>query len=86
MTKAQKKMLLAVTAILAFLFIAMLVIVPLITVPEGATESTLNFVAWFVDLKSAIATDIAFYAFILGLIAVGYYFLVYRPKLSGKKR
>lgn len=86
MTKAQKKMLLVVSAVLGLVFIALVVIVPLLTLPIDASVGYTNFYNFFVDIKTNVNSDIAFYAFVLAILAIGYYFLVYRPKLSGKRR
>lgn len=59
----------------------LLIAVPYITLQPDAAAWLVTFQDHFVTVKDAIASDFSFLALTGGLLGVGYYFFVYKPKL-----
>lgn len=82
MKRREKKM----TMKILFIVIAALalgtVFVPYYTPAVDAATWIVNLVDFFTDIKTNIGTDINVIGLSAAIFAVGYYFLVYRPKTS----
>lgn len=60
----------------------LLVIFPYITLAVTAQPWLVTIYDHFTAVKTAIASDFSFLALAAGLLYAGYYFMVYKPKLS----
>lgn len=59
----------------------LLIAIPYITLQPSAAAWLVTFQDHFVTVKNAIASDFSFLALTGGLLGIGYYFFVYKPKL-----
>jgi type II secretory pathway component PulF len=56
------------------------VVVPEITLAVDAAEWLVNFQTFFVDINTILSDNVAVIPVVAGIIALAYYFFVYRPK------
>ena len=78
-TNLKKNLLIVLFAVVA-IFVLMILIVPQIPIDAESSQSLIDFVTWFVDLKTHFESNVSLYALVLAVLGSGYYFLVYKPK------
>ena len=79
MKKSEKKSLLAVLFGLIFIYALLVVFVPHSSYSNAFTDH-------FVTVNNAVKGDVQFLGIVVGLVALLYYFLMYRPRKVGKGR
>ena len=87
MRKTQKRAVMAYTWFAVAIFGLITYFLPLWTMPVDANTSEItssqlvqDVHGFFTDIKTNIDGNVALISFIVGAIALGYYFLVYKPK------
>lgn len=82
MKKSTKNALMTALFIVLAIFTLLVVILPQITLAEGAATWQVDFLQWFVNLKDNLSANYGYYLLLGGAVVAAYYFLVFRP---GKK-
>jgi len=65
----------------ALVYIALLVIIPYITLPGTAAAWLVTFFDHFIMIKDVIMSDYALLTVLLLVLGAAYYFMVYKPKV-----
>lgn len=65
-----------IVVILVGIFALMMMIVPQLPTSETTSQSMLDFINWFVEVRSHFETYVGLYALILAVLGVGGYFVI----------
>jgi len=78
----KQKTALQILFALVALYVILVIAIPHIVLPVTAAAWLVTVHGHFVDVKSAVQSDAAFFGIIAGVIVAFYYFLVYKPKIK----